>query len=232
MKKKRIFIIAGALVLVVAVALGITFFCKTSRSELSKFADKTSVEESNGYKLDLRIWGTYDKKRVNKIIVVSNYKNEDKTITVSNLISSNPLVSNDNKEPAERTYLVKGNKKYEVVSEKLTDVKEVPYEDTEIYLEGINSMKDIKEAGIETISTNTYKVYKGTVSKSVINKIAKATDIEMTFSKDCDVEVWLTKDNYVYKVYYRVEDMTIYASYFGIGKTGKINLDNYKKEAV
>lgn len=232
MKKKKIFIIVGILVLAVACALGICFFTRESKSELSKYADKTSVKESNGYKLDLRIWGTYEKKRVNKMIIVSNFKDEDKVVTISNLISSNPLLVKDDKEEAERTYLIKGNKKYEVVNKELKDIKEVPYENTEIYLEGIDSMKNVKENGTEKISSNTYKVYKGTVSKSVINKIAKSTDMDMTFNKDCEVEVWLTTDNLVYKVYYRVEDMTIYASYFGIGKTGKVNLDEYKKETA
>lgn len=235
--KKNLKIIVPVALVVIAVVAVVLFLIFGKTSILTKNVEKTVATESKGYKLDLRIFGTYNNKSVNKIITVSNYKNEDKTITVSDLSASrgfNSLIKDkeNNNNESINTYIIKGNKYYKLVNEKLEDTKTVPYENSDIYLEGIKKMKDVKQSTDEKIGETTYKVYKGTVSKSVINNIASYTDDKFTFDADCNVEVWLTEDNYVYKVYYRVDKMTLYASYFALGKTGKINLDEYKKEAV
>ena len=235
MEKKSKLMLPVGIIVVIAIAFAL-FMCFGKNSALTSNAKKTSSTVSNGYRLDLRIFGEYNNKRVNKIITVSNYKNEDKTITVSDLVSSKDIDSlikdkTETKDEGE-TYIVKGNKYYKLVNEKLEDATNVPYQDSDIYLDGIKKMKDVKKSGDEKIGETTYKVYKGKVSKSVINKIAASTEDKFEFDKDCDVEVWLTQDDLVYKVYYRVDKMTLYASYFAVGKTGKINLDEYKKEAV
>ena len=71
------------------------------------------------------------------------YNNTDKDITIT-------------RGEKEEKYLIKDNKKYSVVDEKLKEIDKVPYEDTEIYLKGVNKLKDIEQVGDETISDKTY----------------------------------------------------------------------------
>ena len=222
--------------MVIVAALFVTFKSLGSSNILTKNANKTTASTSSGYRLDLRIYGTYNNKRINKIVSASNYKNQDKTITVSNLTNGKifeSVLKGDNSTAEDvDSYVIKGNKYYKVENGELKDVKDVAYKNPDIYLDGIKKMKNIKQESNQTIADTVYKVYSGTVSKSVINDIASNADEKFEFDKDCNVEVWLTQDDYVYKVYYKVDQMTFYASYFAIGKTGKINLDEYKKEAV
>ena len=236
MEKKSKKVIIIAIVVVAAIFAGVLFMSSNKTSVLSPNVNKTVSTKSNGYRLDLRIYGEYNSKKINNIITVSNYKDEDKTITVSNLVNNidigSLLKDNEKEKEQTETYIVKGKKYYRLKDEKLEDTESVPYLNSDIYLNGLNSLKDVKQTGEEKIAENTYKVYKGKVSKKVINQIASTTEDKFEFDKDCDVEVWLSKEDYVYKVYYRVDKMTFYASYFAIGKTGKINLDEYKKDAV
>jgi hypothetical protein len=61
-----------------------------------------------------------------------------------------------------------------------------------------------------------------------MKKVVAATTLDFKVTKDATAEVWLTQDNYVYKIYYRIDDLTIYPSFFGYGKMNKVNLDMYK----
>lgn len=212
--KNKIFIIIG--IVVVAILL-VVFVCnkdKTSNT-LTPSVNNTTIKEAESYKLDLRIYGKYDNKGINNIIMVTNYKDTDKEITIT-------------KGEKEEKYLVKDGKKYSVKDEKLTEVEEVPYQDTEIYLSGVTKLTNVKQAEDEEISGVIYKVYTGTISSNDMNQIIKATELDLEIEKDASVEVWLTQDNYVYKIYYRIDDLTIYPSYFGYGKMNKVNLDMYK----
>ena len=184
-------------------------------NKLTESANKTSVKEAKSYRMDLRIYGTYNNKGINKIIMVNNYKNTDKDISIT-------------VDGKEEKYLVKDNKKYKVENEKLSDVENVPFTNTEVYLDGVSKMKDLKEEKEQNIGKNTYKVYKGTISINDMASILKESGISIKTDKDIETEVWLTSDNYVYKVYYRLDKLTIYASYFGYGNMNKVNLDMYK----
>jgi len=215
MKKKNIVVVVLVAVLLV---LGFVTVFLNRESELTKYSENTVIEKTESYKLDLRIYGSYDKKSYNKIIMVSNHKNTDKNITITDM----------GEEEKVTEYVVKDKKKYEVNDGHLSEIESVKYEDTDIYLSGIEKMKSVKEEASQEISDTTYKVYSGVVSDKVINNIIAHTDLDITVESDATVEVWLTPTNEIYKVYYKVGDLTIYASYFGFGKINSINLDQYK----
>ena len=213
---KKIIILIIVLVIVLAFLIGLIFNKKDSfDSRLSKSVNNTNVEKSGSYRMDLRIYGIYNNKGINNIIMINNYKNTDKDITIT-------------VGDKEEKYLIKDNKKYKVENEKLNSVDKVPYENTEVYLNGVKKLKSLTEEKDQKISTNTYKVYKGLISSDDIKDILKASGIDVKLDKDVETEVWLTNDNYVYKVYYRLDKLTIYASYFGYGNMSKVNLDIYK----
>ena len=208
-----------SVVVIVAIILVMCVIVKNSNNKesnkLSNSANKTSVEKAKSYRMDLRIYGTYNNKGINKIIMVNNYKNTDKDISIT-------------VDGKVEKYLVKDNKKYKVENEKLSGAENVPFTNTEVYLDGVSKIKNLKEEKEQKIGKNTYKVYKGTISTNDMSSILKESDISFKTDKDIETEVWLTSDNYVYKVYYRLDKLTIYASYFGYGNMNKVNLDMYK----
>ena len=221
MKNKRIIIVVIiALVIVLGLLLGIKGLNNRGSSKLSKPASTTEIsEETTGYTLDLRIYGTYNKKQINEIIRVTNHKNTDKDIRLT--------IINET-ETIEKSYVVKDNKNYELDNDKLKEVKSVPYTNTDIFLEGVKNITSVKEKGKEKLGEKEYTVYTGKVSKNVMNKMLDATDTKIKVNSDAETEVWLTSDNHVYKVYYRVDNLTLYPSYFGYNKSNEINLSIYK----
>ena len=212
----KLIIFGVLIVLLIVVIIGLLAIRKNSSSNsLTPTVENTSIEKSKSYKLDLRIYGTYNDKSVNKIIMVTNYENTDKEIMVI-----------DNSK--EENYIVKDNKKYKLEDEKLTKVDSVLYENTSVYLDGVNKMKDLKQTEDKSIGKETFKVYKGVISSKDVSDILKEANLDIKVDKDIETEVWLTSDDYVYKVYYKLDNLTIYASYFGYGKMNKVNLDMYK----
>lgn len=212
----KLIIFGVLIVLLIVVIIGLLAVRKNNSSNsLTPTVENTSIEKSKSYKLDLRIYGTYNDKSVNKIIMVTNYENTDKEIMVI-----------DNSK--EENYIVKDNKKYKLEDEKLTKVDSVLYENTSVYLDGVNKMKDLKQTEDKSIGKETFKVYKGVISSKDVSDILKEANLDIKVDKDIETEVWLTSDDYVYKVYYKLDNLTIYASYFGYGKMNKVNLDMYK----
>ena len=218
-KKKvnnKLIIFGVLIVLLILIIIGLLAIRKNNSSNsLTPTVENTSIEKSKSYKLDLRIYGTYNDKSVNKIIMVTNYENTDKEIMII-----------DNSK--EENYIVKDNKKYKLEDEKLTKVDSVLYENTSVYLDGVNKMKDLKQTEDKSIGKETFKVYKGVISSKDVSDILKEANLDIKVDKDIETEVWLTSDDYVYKVYYKLDNLTIYASYFGYGKMNKVNLDMYK----
>ena len=212
----KLIIFGVLIVLLILVIIGLFAIRKNSSSNsLTPTVENTSIEKSKSYKLDLRIYGTYNDKSVNKIIMVTNYENTDKEIMII-----------DNSK--EENYIVKDNNKYKLEDEKLTEVDSVLYENTSVYLDGVNKMKDLKQTEDESIGKETFKVYKGVISSKDVSDILKEANLDIKVDKDIETEVWLTSDDYVYKVYYKLDNLTIYASYFGYGKMNKVNLEMYK----
>lgn len=217
--KKSIFIILIVLVIVGVLLLGLNKKNKGESIKLDKPISNTEIsEDATGYKLDLRIFGTYEKRVINEIVMVTNYKNTDKDIRVTSVKGTSST---------EKNYLIKDNKYYEVEEGSLKEASRVPYTNTDIYLEGVKNIKNVKEKGKEKLGEKEYTVYTGKVSKKIMNKMLDATDTNIKVSSDAETEVWLDGD-YVYKVYYKADGITLYPSYFGYNKSRQIDLDMYK----
>lgn len=216
---KKVLIIVLVVVLVLGLLLGLSKLNKNKVEEFKTYVDKTEIGKTSGYKFDLRIFGTYKDTRINEIVMVNNYKNEDKSISFTKI---------NNGEEVKKEYVIKGKDFYEVKENKLEKVDNVFYQNTDIFLKGVKEAYDVKASKDETIGKNTYKVYTATVSKDVVNEMIEYTDLGFKVDKDASLEVWLTNDNYVYRAYYRIGDLTIYPSYFGFDKVQEVNLNMYK----
>ena len=80
---KKIFVIAGIILLVILIG-GIIILTKDgASSNLTPSVNNTTITEAGSYKMDLRIYGKYNNKGINNIIMVTNYKDTDKDITIT-----------------------------------------------------------------------------------------------------------------------------------------------------
>ena len=215
--KKNIIIIAVVLVIVLALLLGLTLNKNTSK--LKNNAEKTEIGETTGYRLDLRIFGSFNDIKINEIVMVNNYKNSDKQVNFTK-VSEGKAVT--------REFLVKEGKYYEVKEGKLSSIENIFYEDTDIFLKGVKNISDVKFRSADKIGETSYDVYDGVVDSDIVNEMLEHTDLGFKVDSDASCEVWLTSDGYVYKAYYRIDDLTIYPSYFGYNSINAINLDMYK----
>lgn len=213
MKNKKNIVVLG-IVFVLLLCVG------CSSSKLSSYVDNTKIgKNTTSYRLDLRIYGTYNKKNIRRTVMIDNYMNTDKRITMMNIAGL---------KLEEKTYILKDKKYYEVVDDKLKDIKNVSYEDTDVYLTAVNNITDLSSPKTEKIGESEYTVYTGKIEKKIINKMLKTTDLDIKVSENGTAEVWLTKDNRIYKVYYKVGDLTIYPSFLIYNNVKQINLDMYK----
>ena len=216
-KNKKILV--GIIVIVIAVICVIICMC-TGGSELSKYADNTRIgDKTTSYRLDLKIYGTLEKETIRKSVIINNYKNTDKEVFVSGLV---------NLKVEETNYILKNKKYYKVDENKLKEVKDIPYEDTDIYLNGVSKVKKLSSPTTKKNGDTEYTVYTGKVGKNVINKMLTATDLKITVNKDATAEIWLTKDDRVYRAYYTVDDLSILATYLSYNNIKSIDLDLYK----
>lgn len=221
MKKNKSLIIVIVVVLVIVLALLLGLSLNKNSSKLKDNATKTEIGETKSYRMDLRIYGEINKTRVNKIIMVNNYQNNEKNIQVTD------TTKEQGKELEE--YIIKDKKSYQIVNKELKEVDKVIYENTDIYLSGVKKVGNLKEEKEETIGEKKYKVYKGKVDKSIINDILKETDLNYQTENDAECKILVSEEGYVYQVHYTFDKLTVYASYFGYNKISGVNLDMYKE---
>lgn len=208
--KKLIIILSIIIVGLVLLALIIPLF--SDSSALKDSYNKSKVNKSvTGYSLDLRIYGSYKKNYINKSIRITNYKNTD--ILIENLTDNEKYARVDNKV-------------YKYVKDKY---EEVPiynkYQDPNIFMDGIENSKKVDFKEDKEVAGTKYKVFSLVYKKDYVNKVLKDLDIKIpNVDKDIPGDVWLDSDNRVYKVYYYIDKVTIYASYFGYNSTNKLDL--------
>ena len=165
--------------------------------ELKKAYEKMKMgKELTSYKVDYRLYGTYNNKNVNDIIRIQN--NNGKAIVEDNLLETDDkTVQNTPK-----------------IDKKL-------YEKPEIYLEGLKNAKE-RNKKEEKIAENTYQVYDITVKKSVSKDIIKYTSVkDLEIKDDINGKVYVNKDGYVYRIIYELDmanKLYLNVSYFAFTK--------------
>ena len=219
MKKKTLFFL-----IIIIILIGIVFcvvkFTKGSAFVKNDGISKTKIgKKTTSYKLDLRIDDFNGSKRINKIITVQNYKNTEKDITINDIVDSKTTTTH---------YFVKDSKYYELKNGKLKEVDKVKYDNTDIYIQGISSVKKLKKLEDKSIGERKFSRYEGIISSDVMNDILNETDINYKASSDVKVEIWYDSEGYIYKIYYRIKSLTVYASFFGYNQISKIDLSEYK----
>ncbi len=187
---------------------------------------QASEKGINGYVLDLRIYGTINNSKVSEIVKITNYMNKDykilKTIIESDNSGSKPIRKEDVKYIFSNTvYKLDDTNKYVVTTE---DIK---YSQPDLYMVGIKNAKIVGKKVIKTIGDKKFDVYNVTFDKKDVEKLAINTAISaLTIPKTVKGEIYIDSSNYLYRITYLIDTVTINASYFGINNVSKINLPN------
>lgn len=216
MKNKKTFILS----LVLLVFLLIFIILKNPKTAIKKTYKNMIINDDNinGYTLDLRIYGTIENKKVLKIIEIKNYKNMEYLITI---------VENGIKEQViETKYYSKDNKLY-IINEENKKAKtniDLKYNNPEIFLEGLLHIKKVNRKSIEKKGDKSYKVYEVEFDKKIADILFNNTDIDSFDVKNkIKGKITLDENNYVIRVIYNINNLTINANYYKINQSRELD---------
>lgn len=192
---------------------------------LEKYYDNMEIGSKGikGYVLELRIYGNKDNDRINEIVRITNYNNVDFKIVKRNVSQTN--INPFEEDDIEETTYIKNDKVYKA-NESGTYVEtkdDINYKKPSIYLEGLNNIVSIDKGESVTIGEKKYTLYKTTFSKTIMNDIVADNILKETkITKDVEGEVYIDSEGYVYRIIYKLDNVTINANYFNINKINSI----------
>ncbi len=101
--------------------------------------------------------------------------------------------------------------------------KDVNYNNPSIYLKGLNKVSKIKKTYEKKVGDTIYKVYDVNYNKRFISNLVKDTIIsDIDIKKEVTGNIYLTKENYVNRIIYNIEDVIINVNYYGIDLANSI----------
>lgn len=197
-----------------------------SNKELQKYYKKMQFDKIDSYTLDLRIYGTYKNEKINEIVRISNYKNEQ--LKINSTPDMKKIYGEEKPNEKQKRLLVLDNNKLYKFDEKESGYVEIEnvlvYKNTDTYLKSIKELKRIKKIDNKKIGKTEYEVYEVTFEDDIIRNIISKTNISEVEVKDVTGFVYINKDN-ISKIEIKFENLTISASYFGINATKKLRIN-------
>lgn len=166
---------------------------------------KNSIES---YQLDLRIYGSFDNKKVNKIYKIDNYKNQKYKIDTINVIY----------------YFVDGRLFEEQIDEnsKYKESNENIFYDTDLILQGLNNITSKKEVEND-IDGKELKVYEIKLKDEYIEELLNKLGYTNNF-KEVSGKVYLENEN-IFKICYKIDNLNIDGAFFRINSIKDFNID-------
>lgn len=206
-----------------------------SPKELKDTYEKMQKDESTmtNYNADLRIYGTFDDVRVNEIIKITKYNN-DYEIFIKEISNDHEKDEENESDLINReskaTLYIKDNKTYVIGdSGKYKESSDSYYNNPDLYLLGLNNIKKVKYEREETIGINTYKVHEVVFDKKIVNKILEDMPFEYKTQEDCDGNIYIDSNGFVYRIIYLLDKLTININYYGINGVREIDFPNELK---
>jgi hypothetical protein len=209
----------------IVIIIGILFLVSCSSKKLDNaYQTIQKIDDNiNSYTMDLRIYGNLNNKMVNEIIKVRkdnstyeiNIKNNNGITNVSNIDSHMyGYESSTNK-----IYVIDGKTYVNNADKYVITTDEVKYDNPSIYLGTLNHIKNVYSVDKEKIGEQVYNRYSITLERKTIEKIINDTALDgFTINKYTNANVYLDKENHIYKIIYYLEGLTINVSYFGINE--------------
>lgn len=212
------------LVCIILLAVG----CNNKKMEEEYNNIKEAKDNIDSYKLDLRVYGISNNKKVNEIVKVINYAFDyEINITASNNVTDGfgiPITSPFSITNDDIIYINNGkvyvkddSNKYSISKDKLK------YTDPSVYLNGLDNIKKIKDIKEERIGNKIYKQYDVLINSNVSNDIVK--DIgqnELISEEEMSASVYLDDKNALYQIIYYIDSITINANYYSINQVDSI----------
>lgn len=186
--------------------VGIALFCLTGCQikELKAVYDKMTINENMvGYRASIDVTGTYDGRRLNSRVYLSNYLNKQFEVSSSEIqFTADGIVTED-------TTLVYSNDKMYKQQDDMQYVETTettPYLNTDVYVDSLINNKKATKLSNETIGDNSYSVYQLTLTKDQMNKILNYTVAPVQTTKDSTAKVYVDGDNYIYQIIYTIAE--------------------------
>ena len=182
---------------------------------LTGCTDKELKEEYNDiknsveiYQLDLRVYGSFDNKKINKTYKIDNYKNQKYKIDTINVIY----------------YFVDGRLFEEQIDENIEykESSENIFYDTDLILQGLNNITSKKEVEND-IDGKELKVYEIKLKDEYIEELLNKLGYTNNF-KEVSGKVYLENEN-VFKICYKIDNLNIDGAFFRINSIKDFNID-------
>lgn len=210
----------------ISIILLVVLVSGCSNKELQKYYKNMQFDKIDSYTLDLRIYGTYKNAKINEIVRISNYKDEQ--LRINSTPDMEKIYGEEKRnERQERLLVLDNNKLYKFDEEKKEYVETgniLVYKETDTYLESIKELKKVKKTENKTIGNTEYEVFEVTFKDENIKNLISKTNVSELEVKDVTGFVYINNNN-VHKIEIKFETLTISASYFGINGTTKIRLN-------
>lgn len=116
----------------------------------------------------------------------------------------------------EKTYVIDETGKY-------NETEESNYNNINIYLNSINEISKLIKESKEKIGDNTYDVYEVMFNKDIVNEILKDIPVKYVTKSDVEGVIYTDKNGYVYRIIYKVDDLTINANFYSINTVREIS---------
>ncbi len=214
--------------------------------DLVESYDNMAVGEDgiNGYMLQLNIFGLIDGERVRESVRIRNYMDEQFEISIMH--DSEPEYEereeNENEEEFdendyyryetdEEVYFIIDGKTYVRNDDRnyVETDKTVKYNNPSLFLEGVRNVTKDGERVEEKHGMHTYYSYEIMVDRKIVQEMLDTTNIEYTIENDVEATVLLDENDYVYRIVYKFDRLTIQASFFLVDNMFEMHvpLDDY-----
>lgn len=196
-----------------------------SNKELIKtYNNMKASKDMNGYSINLKIYGKIGNKSYNEALIINNYN--DEKFLIKEIFRSRKINIKERLEPVEKLTYVLNGKIYQEENEEYKEISSYNYTNPLIYLEGLNNIKKIIDNKEEKVGETTYDVYTVNIKKSFLNTILKEVGIEDDIKNDCAATIYVNNDEYLYRIIYKIKELTINVNYYKINKSLDITLPN------
>jgi len=186
-----------------------------AKSDLKKSFNKMDINLIKNYSVDLRINGEINDKSIKVSHRITNYNNEQLSISFSERSESVRLIEHNYVYQDGILYNLKDDI-YEISEDELN------FKNTSILLEGLNNTKKASKEEVESDLYN--KLIKGTLEKKYVVELLSEYKLDTNF-ETATFEFYLNEDDTVERIIYQIDDLTINALFYDIGESRKVEIN-------
>lgn len=184
-------------------------------SSLNKVYKNMTSDKTNGYVMNLSVYGKIDESRYGKEIRYQIY--QDEQVFISEKVVTSPT------DYYYQDYILESGKTLVKESGQFIETKG-PFkdEDYEIYLDGLKNIKKVNSKSKELIKGEENVLYEVTFETKFFNKILSSLDIPNIDNEEVVKGRIHYKNDYPTRISYVLDEFSIILEYSSINKTEKV----------